>query len=243
MQLSWNGQLSNLFSPSRVIRQGDPLPLYLFVLCMERLAQVIALEVNGGRWKPIKSSREGPMIIYLFFFADDLILFAEVLMGQMGVVNSIPYRFYVNLGHRLNRDKTQVFFSKNVSTMMVMNLSNGLRFQRVDDLESEDVVSCGNDHIGEVCSSSYSDIYNDNRMTTNFLWKLVWRFKGPQKVSLPMVLVQLSGRIVVFDGSSVVTVEGVARDRVGQWLGGFSRKVGVCPVFEVELWGPLRAII
>ncbi|KAK5835246.1 hypothetical protein PVK06_010933 [Gossypium arboreum] len=37
MQIVWNGRLSNEFVPNRGIRQGCPLSLDIFALCMERL--------------------------------------------------------------------------------------------------------------------------------------------------------------------------------------------------------------
>lgn len=49
---------------------------YIFVLCMEKLSHLIESDVEIKRWKPIKSSQNGPLITHLFF-ADDLILFAE----------------------------------------------------------------------------------------------------------------------------------------------------------------------
>lgn len=41
MKVLWNRDPIESFTASRGIRQGDPLFLYLFVLCMERLNQVI----------------------------------------------------------------------------------------------------------------------------------------------------------------------------------------------------------
>lgn len=37
MRVLWNGEALEEFHPSRGIRQGDPLSLYLFVLCIEKL--------------------------------------------------------------------------------------------------------------------------------------------------------------------------------------------------------------
>ena len=33
----WNGELMKDFVPSRGVGQGDPISLYIFVLCIERL--------------------------------------------------------------------------------------------------------------------------------------------------------------------------------------------------------------
>lgn len=54
MQVLWNGSMTRSFTTSRGIRQGDPLSPYLFVICIERLAHMISVEVEHGRWKPIR---------------------------------------------------------------------------------------------------------------------------------------------------------------------------------------------
>lgn len=57
LRILWNGEALDEFTPSRVIRQGDPLLPYLFVLCIERLFQMISLAVDHKVWNPIFLSR------------------------------------------------------------------------------------------------------------------------------------------------------------------------------------------
>lgn len=70
MQVLWNGNMTRSFSTSRGVRHGDPLSPYLFVICIERLAHMITVEIEQGRWKPVRLNRSGPHISHLFF-ADD----------------------------------------------------------------------------------------------------------------------------------------------------------------------------
>lgn len=85
MQLLWNGEITESFTPSRGIRQGDPISPYIFVLCIERLSHGINDAVKRGHWKPIKLSRGGTSLSHLFF-ADDLILLAEASCRQAMVI-------------------------------------------------------------------------------------------------------------------------------------------------------------
>lgn len=75
LKVLWNGEPTQSFKPSRGIRQGDPLSSYLFVMCMERLYQTIEDAIVLDKWKPIRASRDGPLLSNLFF-ADDVVLFA-----------------------------------------------------------------------------------------------------------------------------------------------------------------------
>lgn len=74
----WNEEALEEFSPSRGIRQGDPLSPYLFVMCIERLFQTISVAVDERLWKFICLSRGGPHISHLAF-DDDLLLFSETI--------------------------------------------------------------------------------------------------------------------------------------------------------------------
>lgn len=84
-QILWNGEPLKEFSPTRGIRQWDPLSPYLYVICMERLAHFIYRDVSLKRWKSVKASRNGPTLSNLAF-ADDLILFCEASVEQTTVM-------------------------------------------------------------------------------------------------------------------------------------------------------------
>lgn len=81
MQLLWNGEALEEFCPSRGIRQGDPISLYLFVLCLEKLFHLVDLSVVEGSWKTIPLSRCGPKISHLAF-VDELLLFEDASLSQ-----------------------------------------------------------------------------------------------------------------------------------------------------------------
>ncbi|KAH9751258.1 putative ribonuclease H protein [Citrus sinensis] len=133
MQILWNGDCTEEFVPSRGIRQGDPISLYIFVLCIERLSHGIHRAVNTGTWRPIRLSKRGTPITHVFF-ADDLLLFAEASCTQAAVINDVLNTFCVSSGAKVNKQKSQVFFSKNVNPCNVRNIGTTLGFSVTTDL-------------------------------------------------------------------------------------------------------------
>ena len=133
MQVLWNGEPSSSFNPSRGVRQGDPLSPYLFVMCMERLFQTIEESIIAQRWKPIRASRDGPLLSNLFF-ADDIILFTEASVEQAVVIQDCLDRFCRASGQKVSSSKSCVYFSKNVPDSAQKEISEKLGMEATSDL-------------------------------------------------------------------------------------------------------------
>jgi hypothetical protein len=71
-----NGQPHGLITPTRGLRQGDPLSPYLFILCAEVLSSLLQHSSKEGLISGVSLSRGGTRIHHLFF-ADDSLLFSQ----------------------------------------------------------------------------------------------------------------------------------------------------------------------
>lgn len=110
----FNGGAVKPFLPSRGIWQGDPLSPYLFILCMEILVSLIIEKCKANLWDPITASRWGIAFSHLFF-ADDLMLFAKADRKNCMAMRDALDTFCALSGQKINKEKSQVFFSPNVS--------------------------------------------------------------------------------------------------------------------------------
>lgn len=129
----FNGGCLDSFSPSRGIRQGDPLSPYLFIMCMEYLGFLIDKKCTAKLWNPIKASRSDPAFSHLFF-ADDLVLFANADVKNCNVINDALQEFCAKSGQKVSASKTRVFFSPNVDSDLKDNLTNLLGFESTTNL-------------------------------------------------------------------------------------------------------------
>lgn len=61
-RVKFNNNLSDVFSPKRGLRQGDPLSPYLFIICAEWLSITIQEQISCKRLEGIELGRGAPLI-------------------------------------------------------------------------------------------------------------------------------------------------------------------------------------
>ena len=133
-----NGEPHGFFHPSRGLRQGDPLSPYLFLLCAEGLHSLIQQVADNGELRGVSLCKEGPKITDLFF-ADDSLLFCRANDTNCQIVMNILTMYEEASGQKINRGKTQLFFSTNTQE----DIKN-----RVKDLVGVEVVTKYEKYLG-----------------------------------------------------------------------------------------------
>ncbi len=107
-----NGNPIGHITPTRVLRQGDPISPYLFLLCAEGLNSLIKKASLQGEIHGISLCPRGPKITNLFF-ADDSLLFCRASLLECQKIQEILAIYEKASGQQLNRAKTTLFFSRN----------------------------------------------------------------------------------------------------------------------------------
>ena len=109
-----NGEPKGLIHPSKGLRQGDPLSLFLFLLCTEGLHGLIKQAASNRDITGFRLCRHGPKLTHLFF-ADDNLLFCRANSTECSKVMDLLSVYEDVSGQKINKDKTALFFSKSVT--------------------------------------------------------------------------------------------------------------------------------
>ena len=83
-----NGVACGNITPSRGLRQGDPLSPTLFLICTEGLSALIHEAARNHRWTGISICRGCPRVTH-FLFANDSILFYKASAEECWVLKQI----------------------------------------------------------------------------------------------------------------------------------------------------------
>ncbi len=110
-----NGIPHENFTPTRGIRQGDPLSPYLFILCAKGLHYLLKKDQMDGSISGVFLCRNGPRITHLFFTDNSLLFCRETTREECQNIQDNLSLFEAASGQQLNREKTTLYFSKNTS--------------------------------------------------------------------------------------------------------------------------------
>lgn len=71
-----NGKSSEVFKPSRDLRQEDHLPPHMFFMCVKGLSAMFKIEIPLNSIQGIKITKNCLALMHLFFFfCNDILLF------------------------------------------------------------------------------------------------------------------------------------------------------------------------
>jgi hypothetical protein len=108
--VKFNGTLLEAFSPTKGLRQGDPLSPFLFLFVADGLSSILRREVEENRISPIKICRRAPRISHLLF-ADDTLLFLKASEEEAASVRKALDLYAQGTGQLINPAKCSILFS------------------------------------------------------------------------------------------------------------------------------------
>ena len=109
-----NGVACGNITPTRGLRQGDPLSPTLFLICTEGLSALIHKATRNQHSTGISICR-GCLRVTHLLFADDSILFYKASTEECQVLKQILQKYEEDSGQKINTKKTSIFFSPNTS--------------------------------------------------------------------------------------------------------------------------------
>ena len=160
----FNGERLESFSPSRGIRQGDPISPYLFLIAAEGLSCLLKHSSQSLVLGGIKVAPTAPVVNHLLFADDSLLLFKSSVQGANEVSNLLD-AYCLASGQRVNYDKSSIFFSKGCPETLRVEIKNILNVQ--------------NESLSEKYLGLPTDVGQSKNGTFKYLRDRVWeRIKG-----------------------------------------------------------------
>uniref|UniRef100_A0A2N9IZ60 Reverse transcriptase domain-containing protein n=1 Tax=Fagus sylvatica TaxID=28930 RepID=A0A2N9IZ60_FAGSY len=130
-----NGEPKGYFHPSRGLRQGDPISLYLFLFCAEGLHALLSRAAVSRQLQGLSISRGGPKLTHLFF-ADDSVLFCRATLMECNTIMEILRKYERASGQQINQDKTTLFFSASTTDITQEEIKHALQLPVIKHYET-----------------------------------------------------------------------------------------------------------
>ncbi|KAM6556148.1 hypothetical protein CsatB_003167 [Cannabis sativa] len=122
-QFNLNGKVLGSVSPSRGIRQGDPLSPYLFLLCAKGFSSLLHQQESRRALSGFKVARRALAISHLLF-ADDSFLFCQATINSCNTIKEVLEAYERATGQKVNFQKSSLYFSPNVELRDQTLISN-----------------------------------------------------------------------------------------------------------------------
>ncbi|XP_010490159.1 PREDICTED: uncharacterized protein LOC104767890 [Camelina sativa] len=113
-QVLINGSPFGEITPTRGLRQGDPLSPYLFVLCSEILVRMLQDAESRGKITGLKVARSAPSVSHLLF-TDDSIFYCKENDDELQHLISILDEYNIASGQRINYQKSSIYFGRRIT--------------------------------------------------------------------------------------------------------------------------------
>jgi hypothetical protein len=108
-QVRFNSEETKMFTPSRGLRQGDPLSPYLFLLCAEGLSSLLLFEEEVGGIDGTRVCRNAPSVSHLLF-ADDSLVLMKADMTNATSLQCVLDTYCANSGQLVSLAKSSIYF-------------------------------------------------------------------------------------------------------------------------------------
>ena len=107
-----NGDLVGHIKPAKGLHKSYPLSPYMFLLCAIGFQGLLHKAESNGSIRGVSIYQNGPHVSHIFF-ADDSVLFCRAKEAECQVILDILATYEKGSGQKINKNKTNIFFSSN----------------------------------------------------------------------------------------------------------------------------------
>lgn len=108
-----NRSVASSIKPFKDIRQGDPLSLYLFILCVEVFTYLMLRKESNKKLNAINLSHDISAISDLLY-VDDIVISCRVNEKNMVALRKVLHTFRNSFGQEASEKKLQILLSLKV---------------------------------------------------------------------------------------------------------------------------------